>query len=163
MRLQQRLGAAFFACVIFGSTATSAFAQDNAQAVRQKIDQLRRDFDLLKQQYGDRLSALEGRLATLQGGQPAPLGQPPAPTAPTSAEGGAAAPVLGASVSNAKVFNPDIAVIGDFLYRITDPVLRPIRNMLPSMGGIDISPVILFLIIVFIRYVIALYILPNVY
>jgi YggT family protein len=59
--------------------------------------------------------------------------------------------------------NPVVAMIGDFLYRITDPVLRPIRNMLPSLGGIDISPVILFLIIVFLRYVIALYILPNVY
>ena len=59
--------------------------------------------------------------------------------------------------------NPFVAMVGDFLYRITDPVLRPIRNMLPSMGGIDISPVILFLIIVFIRYVIALYILPNVF
>ena len=54
-------------------------------------------------------------------------------------------------------------MVGDFLYRITEPVLRPIRSMLPNMGGIDISPVILFLIIVFIRYVIALYILPNVY
>jgi YggT family protein len=59
--------------------------------------------------------------------------------------------------------NPVVAMIGDFLYRITDPALRPIRNMLPNLGGIDISPVILFLIIVFIRYVIALYILPNVF
>jgi YggT family protein len=59
--------------------------------------------------------------------------------------------------------NHAVAVIGDFLYRITEPVLRPIRNMLPNLGGIDISPVILFLIIVFIRYVIALYILPNVF
>jgi YggT family protein len=59
--------------------------------------------------------------------------------------------------------NSAVATIGDFLYRITEPVLRPIRNMLPNLGGIDISPVILFLIIVFIRYVIALYILPNVY
>jgi YggT family protein len=59
--------------------------------------------------------------------------------------------------------NPAVGMIGDFLYRITEPVLRPIRNMLPNLGGIDISPVILFLIIVFIRYVIALYILPNVY
>jgi YggT family protein len=58
--------------------------------------------------------------------------------------------------------NHGVAVIGDFLYRVTEPVLRPIRNMLPNLGGIDISPVILFLIIVFIRYVIALYILPNV-
>jgi len=59
--------------------------------------------------------------------------------------------------------NPFVAMIGDFLYRITDPVLRPIRNMMPNLGGIDISPVVLFLIIVFIRYVIALYILPNVF
>jgi YggT family protein len=59
--------------------------------------------------------------------------------------------------------NQVVAMVGDFLYRVTDPVLRPIRNMLPNLGGIDISPVILFLIIVFIRYVIALYILPNVF
>jgi len=59
--------------------------------------------------------------------------------------------------------NHVVAMIGDFLYRITDPALRPIRNFMPNLGGIDISPVILFLIIVFIRYVIALYILPNVY
>ena len=59
--------------------------------------------------------------------------------------------------------NQVVGMIGETLYRITDPVLRPIRNMLPNLGGIDISPVILFLIIIFIRYVIALYILPNVY
>ena len=59
--------------------------------------------------------------------------------------------------------NHVVAMIGDFLYRVTEPALRPIRNMLPNLGGIDISPVILFLIIVFIRYVIALYILPNVF
>ena len=58
--------------------------------------------------------------------------------------------------------NPVVSMIGDFLYRITEPALRPIRNMMPNLGGIDISPVFLFLIIVFIRYVIALYILPNV-
>ena len=51
----------------------------------------------------------------------------------------------------------------DFLFRITEPALRPIRNIMPDLGGIDISPVILILIIIFIRYVIALYILPNVY
>jgi YggT family protein len=58
--------------------------------------------------------------------------------------------------------NQVVATIGDFLYRITEPALRPIRNMLPSLGGIDVSPVILILIIIFIRYCIALYILPNV-
>jgi YggT family protein len=59
--------------------------------------------------------------------------------------------------------NQVVVVVGDFLYRITEPALSPIRNMLPNLGGIDISPVILIFIIVFIRYVIALYILPNVF
>jgi YggT family protein len=59
--------------------------------------------------------------------------------------------------------NQAVAMIGDFLYRITDPALRPIRNILPNLGGIDISPVILFLIIIFIQKVIEIYILPNVY
>jgi YggT family protein len=59
--------------------------------------------------------------------------------------------------------NQVVAMIGELLYRVTEPVLRPIRNLLPNLGGIDISPVILFLIIIFIRYVIALYIIPYVY
>jgi len=58
--------------------------------------------------------------------------------------------------------NQFVAMAGDFLYRITEPVLRPIRNMLPNLGGIDISPVIVIFIIIFLRYVIALYIIPNV-
>jgi YggT family protein len=37
--------------------------------------------------------------------------------------------------------------IGDFLYRITEPALRPIRNLMPNLGGIDISPVILILLL----------------
>lgn len=59
--------------------------------------------------------------------------------------------------------NQFVAMLADFLYRVTEPALRPIRRRLPNLGGIDISPVILFFIIVFIRYVIALYILPNVF
>ncbi len=39
--------------------------------------------------------------------------------------------------------------VGDFLYRITEPALRPIRNFLPAMGGIDISPLILLLVLWF--------------
>jgi len=58
--------------------------------------------------------------------------------------------------------NQFVAMVGDFLYRITEPVLRPIRNVLPNLGGIDISPVIVIFIIIFLRYVIALYIIPNV-
>ena len=37
--------------------------------------------------------------------------------------------------------------IGDFLYRVTDPVLRPVRNALPSFGGIDISPIIVIAVL----------------
>ena len=40
--------------------------------------------------------------------------------------------------------------IGDFLYRITEPALRPIRRYLPNLGGIDISPLILILLIQFV-------------
>ncbi|MBV8096879.1 MAG: YggT family protein [Acetobacteraceae bacterium] len=40
--------------------------------------------------------------------------------------------------------------IGDFLYRITEPALRPIRRFLPNLGGIDISPLILILLIQFV-------------
>ena len=43
--------------------------------------------------------------------------------------------------------NHVVAMIGDFLYRITDPGLRPIRRVLPNFGGIDISPIILLLIL----------------
>lgn len=43
--------------------------------------------------------------------------------------------------------NRIVWTIGDFLYRITDPVLRPIRNLLPNFGGIDISPLIVLVLI----------------
>ena len=59
--------------------------------------------------------------------------------------------------------NQFVASVAEFLYRITEPLLAPIRRMLPSFGGLDISPIILILIIIFIRYCIALYIIPNVF
>ncbi len=59
--------------------------------------------------------------------------------------------------------NQVVASIGEFLYRITEPLLRPIRNILPNLGGIDISPVILILIILLIENIIVRYIYPNVF
>jgi len=59
--------------------------------------------------------------------------------------------------------NQFVATVWDFLYRITEPALRPIRNMLPNLGGIDISPIILLLLIFFIQSVITRYIYPNVF
>ncbi len=51
--------------------------------------------------------------------------------------------------------------VADLLYRVTEPALRPIRNVLPNLGGIDISPVILILALLFIRDVVLLgWILP---
>ena len=58
--------------------------------------------------------------------------------------------------------NQFVAMVGDFLYRITEPVLRPIRNVLPSLGGIDVSPVVLILIIILIKDIIVRYIYPVV-
>jgi YggT family protein len=49
--------------------------------------------------------------------------------------------------------------IGDFLYRITEPALRPIRNILPSLGGIDISPIVLILILYFVRDLVTEYLI----
>jgi len=48
-------------------------------------------------------------------------------------------------------YNRVVAVVADFLWRVTEPVLRPIRRVLPDLGGIDISPVILILLLWFLR------------
>jgi YggT family protein len=48
-------------------------------------------------------------------------------------------------------YNRGVAVIADFLFRVTEPALRPIRNFLPSFGGIDISPVVLILLLMFLE------------
>ena len=44
-----------------------------------------------------------------------------------------------------------VNMVGNFLYKITEPLLRPIRKLLPDFEGIDISPVILILILWFIN------------
>jgi YggT family protein len=57
--------------------------------------------------------------------------------------------------------NRFVYTIADMLYRVTEPALRPIRSILPNLGGIDISPVILILLLLFIRDVVLLgWILP---
>jgi hypothetical protein len=100
---------------IGGPGRQRASAQTAAQ-VQQQIEQLRRDFDALKQQYGDRLTALEASLAALPGGQG---GAPATAQVPAGAEGAGgptgALPVYGNAAGASKVFNPDMAVIGDFL------------------------------------------------
>ncbi|MBC05122.1 YggT family protein [Thalassospira sp.] len=45
--------------------------------------------------------------------------------------------------------NRFVYMVGDFLYRVTEPALRPIRRIMPDLGGIDISPIILILVLQF--------------
>ncbi len=118
----------FITCAVL--TASMSFAGPapaqslDAPAIRQEIDQLRRDFEA-------RLAALEARLAASAAGQPSPdpaaaggltqsgaAGQPPTAEVPPGAEGAGgptgALPVYGGTATS-KAFNPDIAVVGDFL------------------------------------------------
>jgi len=50
--------------------------------------------------------------------------------------------------------NQFVSMVAEFLYRITEPVLRPVRNVLPNLGGIDISPIVVIIIIWFIQIVV---------
>jgi len=48
-------------------------------------------------------------------------------------------------------YNNVVRTISGILYQLTEPLLRPIRNLLPNLGGLDISPVILILILMFVH------------
>ena len=118
-------------CVLIACThwlsASPVWAQAaDTQTLRLEIEQLRKEFDAIQRQYGDRLAALEARLGSVEA---APAGGTPAagpaqaalPTAevPAGAAGAggptSALPVYGATAPSSKIFNPDIAVIGNFL------------------------------------------------
>jgi YggT family protein len=47
--------------------------------------------------------------------------------------------------------NHIVWMINDFFYRITEPALRPIRNMLPNFGGIDLSPWVLVILLILVE------------
>jgi YggT family protein len=59
--------------------------------------------------------------------------------------------------------NQFVAAVWRILNQLTEPVLRPIRRYMPKFGGLDVSPIILFLIIFFIERIILYYIYPNVF
>lgn len=64
------------------------------------------------------------------------------------------------------IVNPSnqlVSMIGQALYSLTEPALRPIRRIMPNMGGLDLSPVVLLIGIFFIQNVIARYVYPNVF
>ncbi len=116
--------------------ARAQAGQDASQQVREEVDRLRRDIDALRQEYGSRLTALEIRLAELEGRTPppgaapaltpqaaVPQPQPAQPATQVEVPAGAAGvggptgplPVYGNVAALSKIFNPDMAVIGDFL------------------------------------------------
>lgn len=58
--------------------------------------------------------------------------------------------------------NQFVAAVWRVLNQLTEPVLRPIRRVMPNLSGLDISPIILFLILFFLERVIIYYIYPMV-
>ena len=57
--------------------------------------------------------------------------------------------LIGFNVIN--IHNKLIYIIADFLNRLTEPLLSPIRRILPYLGGIDLSPVVLILLLIFLK------------
>lgn len=51
--------------------------------------------------------------------------------------------------------NRFVYLVMDVTYRLTEPALRPIRNILPNLGGLDLSPVVLILLLVFLKQILA--------
>jgi hypothetical protein len=142
-----------YACAVLAWCLTPARAgaqTPDAVALRQEIEQLRQQFQSLQREYGDRLTALEARLKTIEATAPSPDAAvtPPAqggrtpgdpgagggaqtPTAevPAGAQGAGgptgSLPLYGAATAGSKIFNPDIAVIGDFLGAAGRNVVNP--------------------------------------
>jgi hypothetical protein len=118
-------------CVLSISTASTLVAQSqpsDPQVIRAELDRLRREFETLRQEYGDRFSLLEARLSSLEGTTPQPAtslpqipeplaqGLVPVPPGSAGADGPQGSlPVYGNPSVMSKIFNPDIAVIGNFI------------------------------------------------
>ncbi len=52
--------------------------------------------------------------------------------------------------------NRFVYLVADFLHRVTEPAIAPIRRYMPDLGGIDISPIVLILLLIFIQSVVLL-------
>jgi hypothetical protein len=140
LRLGRAVRVLVCSSVVFALPALAAAQPPTAEDVRKELEQLRKEFEVVRDSYGTRLAALEAKLAALPGqpvppAQPTPPGQPAAPTAPTEVQvppGAAGAggptgqlPVYGSVTALSKIFNPDIAVIGNFLGAIGENEINP--------------------------------------
>ena len=101
--MQVRSGAVALVMIVVSGLPASGQtpAAPAPEALREEIARLRSDFEAVRQQYDQRLYALEHQLATLTGAAaaPSPATEPPAPPQATGARG--------------RIFNPDIAVVGN--------------------------------------------------
>lgn len=61
------------------------------------------------------------------------------------------------------MYSDVVRSLWNVLTALTEPVLRPIRDVVPTFGGLDISPVILLLLIILLQRIIDMYIYPNVF
>ena len=59
--------------------------------------------------------------------------------------------------------NRFVYLLGDFLEKVTEPALRPIRRVLPHLGGVDLSPMVLILLLLFLQQVLARLYVATVY
>ncbi len=59
--------------------------------------------------------------------------------------------------------NQIVGMIADFLYRLTEPAFRAVRGWLPHLGGLDLSPLIVLLIVYILQRMIELYVYPYVF
>ncbi len=59
--------------------------------------------------------------------------------------------------------NQVVMAVGQFLYQVTEPALRPIRRVMPNLGTVDISPIALLLLILLLRQIIIRYLYPAVF
>ena len=116
-----RRAACFSVLVLFVSVR--ALAQDagvsGTQEIRDELERLRGEFEAVRVQYAERLSALESRLATLETQQGRPQPEVTSANVPAGAAGAGGPtgtlPIYGSPAALSKIFNPDIAVVGDFL------------------------------------------------
>ena len=55
--------------------------------------------------------------------------------------------------------NQFVGIVGGFLFQVTEPALKPIRRVVPLIGGIDISPIVLLLLLVFLKRLLLEYVI----
>jgi len=111
--------AVFCSCVrplfVLALAAGATAQEPSSPPVSEDVQRLEAELAALRQEFAARLGALEAQLAALQAPVAAPAPPPaeaPAPVAPTAP---APAPNYSAPAGSSKVFNPDMAVIGNFL------------------------------------------------